>query len=205
MLMSLPAPSILDYDRKQILMAVWQFFPLWVSMLQQGLSSAIRSSTRGSITQEGLRRQSVKYLRVLYAVILLAAAANQMSTMQVMAMSKMFPHLFAEEYRHSFDFSNVFVPKAITASTKMDSIGSGIHLLLQYDELIGSTSMVLWALVQFFQARRVASQSLHKVGFATLSLLGFAITGPLGLAVAYVWARDELVFAHSSGDGKKKS
>ena len=32
--MSFPAPSVLNYDLKQCLVAFWQLFPVWVSLVQ---------------------------------------------------------------------------------------------------------------------------------------------------------------------------
>ena len=130
---------------------------------------------------------------------------NQASIAQLMATSRMFPSLFALEYRDIFNFGKVFVPKAIAASTKMDSIGSGAHLLLQYDSFIGSTSMIVWALAQLVQAHEAAAQPLKIVRWFAISLLTLALTGPLGLVVAYIWARDELVFARTMDGDKKKN
>ena len=204
-LMSLPAPSMLNHDRKQVLIVFWQFFPVWVSVCQQGISLAMRYLKIGISTQVPIEKRSMKAMRMLYAILLLGAAANQLSALQLIVTSKIFPDLFALDYRHAFDFSKVFVPKAITASTPMDSIGSGAHMLLQYDELIGSSAMLVWAFALFVQAREVATHALHISRIVILCLLTLVLGGPLGLAVAIIWARDELVFAHAIRDSKKNN
>ena len=203
-LVALPAPAILPHDRKQLFIALWQFFPLSVSVLQQGTSFILKALARSRTIPTGSQRQSMRALRVLYAMLLVAAAFSQISTIQLVAISNMFPGWFTLEYQRMFRFFDVFVPKAIAASTKMDSIGSGAHLLLQYDELIGSTSMVLWSLAQFAQIRERTGRSPDMLRVGILSLSTLAITGPLGLTVALVWARDELVFAQATSNGKKK-
>ena len=199
-LMSLPAPSIIDYDLKQWLMTVWQFFPVWVSMVQ-GIASYLISKVRdpsGASTSHMLRS-----LRVLYAGLLIVAGIGQVSTMTLVAMSKFFPGLFAPEFVGVFDFSRVFLPAAITPSTKMPSIGAGALLLFQYDQSIGSSSMALWSTVLFINTYRHGAIQQNGALMIVGGIILMALTGPLGYATACIWARDELIIADAEIEGKK--
>ena len=199
-LMSLPAPSIVNYDLKQWLMTVWQFFPIWVSMVQ-GIVSYLLSKLRKP--SQAPTTHIIRPMRVLYAGLLTVAGIGQVSTMTLVATSKFFPGLFAPEFVGVFDFSSVFLPAVITPSIKMPSIGAGALLLFQYDQSIGSTSMVLWSTVLFINTYR--NGAIHQNGALMIvgGIILMALTGPLGYATACIWARDELIFADAEIEGKK--
>ena len=195
-LMSLPAPSILDFSTKQNFVAFWQFFPLWISMLQSVIVFLMCSVSNGNIAGRDpvpTPKASMKNLRSLYILLIVVAAANQFSTLSVIAISKFFPGIFAPEHVGVMTFSRVFLPQAITASTKMPSIGEGALMLVQYDECIGSLSMALWAAVLLVQAYDTQRRSTNYATLAFYGVIAVVLTGPLGFAVACIWARDELV------------
>lgn len=203
-LMSLPAPSVITFEHKQVFMAIWQMFPLWVAILQAGLPY-LRANFIETPTQSvrSSRMPHLSSMRLLYTALLVVAGIGQISTMTLLAISKCFPNLFAPGYSGAFNPSNVFKPAAISPSTKMPSIGSGAVLLLQYDELVGSTSMAVFSSVIFFIAHKItrSSQSLASILAYGFSALVFA--GPLGYAVACIWARDELIALEAEHEDKK--
>ena len=193
-LMSLPAPSVVDHGAKQWLMSFWQFFPVWVSMVQ-GVVPYLLPRLRAERT--------VRSMRILYAGLLTAAGIGQVSTVTLLATSKFFPGLFAPEFVGVFDYSNVFMPAAISPSTKMPSIGAGALLLLQYDHSIGSASMALWATALFVSTYRGGATKQSVALIIVGGVLMTTLTGPLGYATACIWARDELILAEAEDDGKK--
>lgn len=85
----------------------------------------------------------------------------------------------------------------------MDSIGSGALMLMQYDQLVGSSAMALWASVLLLQARGVASKEPIIARLALKGVVSMILTGPLGYAVACIWARDELIFGNEVEESKK--
>ena len=199
-LMSLPAPSIIDHDLKQWFMTFWQFFPVWVSVVQGMVTYLLSRLGKANAVAS---THTLRSMRVLYIGLLTAAGIGQISTMALMATSKFFSGLFAPEFAGVFNPSNVFLPAAVSPSTKMPSIGAGALLLFQYDHLIGSASMCLWSTVLFVNACRNGaikqSMALIFVGGVTMMTL----TGPLGFVTACIWARDEMIIAEAEGDGKK--
>lgn len=199
-LMALPAPSVINHDLKQWLMILWQLFPVWVSVVQGVVSYTLSRLAGASGTS---RTHMLRSLRVLYAVLLATAGICQGSTLTLVATSKFFPGLFAPEFVGVFNPSNVFLPAAISPSTKMPSIGAGTFLLLQYDHLIGSTSMALWSTILFVNTYRNGATNLSVALMIFGGAIMMALTGPLGYATACIWARDELVIADADVDGKK--
>lgn len=196
-LMTLPAPSIIGFDQKQTFISIWQNFPVWVSLAQMILAWAIPVSGTPATPKV------MSPLRALYVGLIVVAGAGQVTTLTLLAASKFLPGLFAPEYVGSFSLGKVFVPAAITPTTKMPSLVSGSLLTLQFDQLIGSTSMALWSTALLVDAYRNG-----KSGYSIASLVAgaaavMALTGPLGYVTACIWARDELIFAEATGDGKK--
>lgn len=199
-LMSLPAPSIIDHDLKQWFMTFWQFFPVWVSVVQGVVPYLLPRLGEAS---GGPKIRMLRSMRILYAGLLVIAGIGQVSTMALLATSNFFPGLFAPEFVGVFSPFAVFVPAAISPSTKMPSIGAGALLLLQYDQIIGSTSMALWSTVLLIHTFRngATHQSIALIFVGGVVLM--ALTGPLGYATACIWARDELIVADAGADGKK--
>ena len=199
-LMSLPAPSIIDHDLKQMLMSFWQVFPAWVSIIQGIIPYLLPRLGKAS---EARSTQKPKWMRVLYASLIITAGIGQVSTVTLMATSKFFPGLFAPEFVGVFNPSNVFLPAATSASIKMSSIGAGALLLFQYDHLIGLTAMALWSTVLFANTYRSGTTDQSLVLMIIGSVILLALTGPLGYATACIWARDELIITDAEVDGKK--
>ena len=199
-LMSLPAPSVIDYDLKQCLMTFWQFFPVWVSVVQGVVSCLLpRSGEASGVT----KTPTLKSMRVLYAGLLTTAGIGQTAAMTLMATSKFFPGLFAPEFVGVFDPLNVFLPAAISPSTKMPSIGAGALLFLQYDHYIGSAAMALWSTTLLVNTYRNGATKQSVPLMLVGGVVMMALTGLLGYTTACIWARDELIIAEAEGDGKK--
>lgn len=215
-MMALPAPSVLSYERKQMMIANWHAFPLYVGVAQLLISFALRSlfssneikAKRAQQTQSQEELKSnIWALRVLYAFLLLCGARDQLTTNHFVFLAQAFPALFAPESRGLWSFTNVFGQKSITPSVKMDSVGSGALLFLQYDENIGNVALILWAAVLFVRARRRNDGLRNKVHVGIVLGVGFvtvAFTGAMGLATGLIWGRDEIVFFTERGKEEER-
>ncbi|MCJ1469009.1 hypothetical protein MMC07_007641 [Pseudocyphellaria aurata] len=204
-LAALPSPSIISFDRKQSFMAIWQMFPLWVQLLQLALPFLFKtfySSLSRKPPSSGPRRQGIGALRFAYIFMLTIAASTHIATLTLLFTSKFFPALFATPFIGVFNPANVFWPVTMSASHQMSSIGSGAMLVIQYDEIIGSVAVVLWALFLLTTALQRFSSQVGVAGSTTAAwavIFDFvtftALVGPLGYAVIAMWSRDELIFA----------
>ena len=204
-LMSLPAPSVISHDLKQWLLAFWQFFPVWVSLVQGAVSYLLSGLQEESSGASSISR--VRWMRPLYAGLLTGAGLGQAKTLTLMWTSSFLPGLFADDFVGVFDFSNVFLPAATSPYAKTPSIGAGGFLLLQYDYFIGSISMALWSTVLFANTYRNGTIDRSLAVMIAGGVVMLAVTGPLGYATAFAWARDELLVAadaEAEADGGKK-
>ena len=200
-LFSLPAPSVVSFDQKQVLMSIWQAFPLWVSLANQVFKRTMPLLFPGFSTST--KANNTMAIRIVYIFGLIAAGIVRVSVLTLSFTSILLPSLYAPEFAAAFAPSKVFLPTAITPATKMPSIGAGILLLFQYDQLVGSTAVLAWANLLYVKAREKALSPADWaklfVGNATLATLA----GPEACAVALIWARDEMILSRTGGRGKK--
>ena len=147
-------------------------------------------------------------MRAVYIFILCVSASAHIATLTLLFTSKFFPALFAAPFTGVFNPVNVFWPVAMSTSYQMSSIGSGAMMLIQFDEIIGSVAVVLWALfLSTTMFRRSSSQATGtKAATVWASVFGFVmltpLVGPLGYAGIAMWGRDESIFAGEKERGK---
>ena len=114
--------------------------------------------------------------------------------------------MFAPEFRGIFNPSNVFQPASLLPSKKMGFVGEGAFQLLQYDEMCGSTALLVWSAAllanKYAETRPISLWTVVRL-FASSAIL-VTLFGLSGCAVALTWARDELVF-EEKGSAEKKS
>lgn len=208
-LLTLPAPSIISFDEKQYFMAVWQTFPIWVEFLQWSISLLHRifmsSKAKRIVTSETPDTQWYATLRAVYVSILAIAGSTHIMTVTLLAALKIFPDLFAAKFDGMLSPSAVFWPTAFSSSTKMTSIGSAALLQLQFDEIIGSAAVALWATVLFARELR-KNKKVRKTYMLVLNFIfKTALVGPIGYAVICIWARDELIFKKQIEESAKRN
>lgn len=199
--MFLPAPSIVSVGTKQALAAAWQPFPIYTSVLTSICSLLPSyffsdSDKSGPATLRGLRRT---YAFALACAVILRIAAWALS-LTALAFPTLFPENVAAELHPLRVFVNT-LPR-LSPSVQVTSAGEGALWFLQWDDLIGSTALLLWALALYKAAHQQVSVELRwaELGWKVV-LLSVAI-GPVGAAVVLIWARDELVFEKASRRGE---
>ena len=118
-LLALPAPSMVDYQTKQVLMSSWQVFPLWIAIAQQCLTIIF-----GNFDVKGKIRKLTLH-RAVYLFAILVALATHVATFAIVGLSSLIPELFATEYRDAFTFSSVFWPRMLLQVSPVETIGRG--------------------------------------------------------------------------------
>ena len=208
-LLALPAPSVLTYDQKQTFIAFWQVFPIWVEILQQIFSftfaSLSNNGPKQKLSSRDSNRVTMATLRFVYLFALVIAGVTRITTVMLSWTSKGLPKLFAPEFQGLLHPSKVFLPQSFFASRKMNSIGEGAFQFLQYDEMTGSSALVIWSVALYFQAYlRTVTFSVRIALKAILAfMVSTALFGPCGSAVCFIWARDGMIFDEMDKHDKK--
>lgn len=202
--MALPAPSVVSHERKQLFIAIWQVFPLYIALFQQIIPSIRRYFVKPYIIENEIyKKRTVGTMRTAYTLMLTVATITRVSAWTVPLSSILFPSIFAPDTVNSLTPLAVFKPAAVTASVKMPSIAAGSLLFLQHDEMVGAAATVIWSLALYLNASGKKTMS----SWVSLAVKGAGIAtiaGPQGFAVAAVWARDEIIFANDQTEKKSR-
>lgn len=195
-MLALPAPSMQSFEAKQTWMAVWQGFPIWVAAFQQIVKRYM--SFMLLKPDQPPPERNMKPLSRVYLFLFVVAAGSHLAAMTLMVTSTLFPSILPAGYAGAFNLFKVMVPSAITAGTTMSDVGSGALMLLQYDEIVGSTAVLLWASFLYLQAhKRFHGTGIWLETAGVLALLT-TLAGPVGCAVFLMSARDQMVFAQKN-------
>lgn len=192
LLWGLPVPSVLTYDQKQIAMVLWQGFPFFSSIFQQISKRALRAwfpvVSRNSLADK------LWVLRGVYVFSLLLGTIPHISALTLSFASLIYPTLFSSTCVHDLNPFKVFIPITASHLTEMASLAHGLLLLLQYDQIVGGISTLIWA---FTMLRKIWVENRIEVHWIVSAfLMGFLtiLTGPVGCAIVLIWIRDEIAF-----------
>ncbi|KAL8949356.1 MAG: hypothetical protein Q9222_004530 [Ikaeria aurantiellina] len=196
-LVALPAPSTISYEMKQVFMAIWQVFPLSVGLLQVIIPfmSSYFNGANGSKNDPG---RTIGRMRTVYPMMMTVAVVSRISTWTIAISTILFPSIFASGFVHLLTPTAVFAPMAATSSVKVPSIAAGAFQFLQYDEMVGAAATVLWSAALYINGAKGNTLGAW-LKLITIGIAVEAVAGPQGFAVAAVWARDEMIFAHGNG------
>lgn len=188
--MLIPAPDVVTFDQKQLLIALWQPWPVYVSILLTIVSLLFSGSTRDNSPFK-LR----KSLRAAYTFALTHSALNHVIAWTVSLLTLAKPEFFNEKYLHLLHPAQVFGPynPFTNGDLTVKDIGHGVHIFLQWDFLIGTTAVLIWAVTVNAVARCKVEGKVGWLGLLFKTATSVLLTGPVGAAVQLVWERDELV------------
>jgi hypothetical protein len=185
--MLLPSPGIVTLDQKQLLIALWHPWPAYLSFALT-IVSLVSSNKNNSPTK--LRAS----LRATYTFALIHGAIGHITSWTISLYSVAKPAFFNSEVLHSLHPSQVFGLTSPFSDFRASSLSEGIHIFLQWDSLIGSSSILLWAAIANVLAqRKVQGGQVAWPSFLFKIAYSLVFTGPIGTAVRLVWDRDELV------------
>jgi hypothetical protein len=198
-LMALTPPNAVfkDHSSKQFYTALSQLWPVSISVSQLILPMAISIVTPGinAVTEHDKKVKSLKYLRRCYTFALIAATSSHLIAFGIPLLAHLFPTLFSLAYLPQLQLSNVYVPRSpLPPVQRITSVVDGILIFVQWDLLIGSLAVLIWAVTLRVQAQAGGLGAFEWLeGLIKMTAL-VCVSGPVGAAVAVVWERDEMVF-----------
>lgn len=203
--LTLPSPQVSTYAQQQVAIVIWVLFPLWVAGLQAGLyalSTNLLSAERPPQSTAELGAENIRSLRLMYASAFGLCLIAHIAILSLSMISFVFPMLFAPGYPSAFHPLRLMFPANPSTAS---SIGEGSMNFLQWDQWIGYSAALLWAMTQHQNAR---SKKETVQGWMVLlaKVAGLtAIAGPGGALIAVTWARDEFLLAVDTDQPKGKA
>lgn len=183
---ALTTPGIVSVDIKQILIALWQPWPGYASLLAFVAHLLLPREDISSISQRIA-------LRMFYSAAFWPAAVTHAVGWSVAITSLILPALFNERIVHALHPREVFGVTWPSSNLRIRSLGEGVHAFLQWDYLIGCHAVLLWAAAMNVFAQRKVTGRVNWFRLAT-TIVGCGILfGPVAAAVRLTRLRDELV------------
>lgn len=203
-LLVFPLGETMTTDLKQILIAIWQPWPIYISLLTTVAHLLFSPFVSNDKNGEG-GRATLSSLRTVYAVAFGHTAITHLIPRVLSLFTMIEPRFFNETFAAALHPCKVFqVALPWTQPTlQVSDVGTGVHIFLRWDYIIGSTGVLLWALTLYRNAHRAILDKPGCLGLLVKVGLLAVFAGPVGAAVELMWERDELV-VHETGGLKSR-
>ncbi|KAK7533943.1 uncharacterized protein J3D65DRAFT_631872 [Phyllosticta citribraziliensis] len=199
MAMALPAPDVVSHDFHQIAIALWQPFPLWISLAWYALRPLF--ATRATTERLSAPGKTYAALTRLHVFALTLAVTSHVSAFTLSFGTLLAPSAFAPHIVDAFEPLSVFLPRPTAPGVALP-LNEGILRFLQWDEAVSCAAALVWAGTVYRGDTR--EKGSFFAGLLGRSLLWTVVGGPAAAVVALVWARDEVVLCGAVDDGKEK-
>ncbi|CAG8234361.1 unnamed protein product [Penicillium salamii] len=185
-LMVLPAPMVISTDQKQIFIAIWQAWAISVGIITTLAFYLLSPWIKDDLPSDH---------RGVYAFAFVTATVPHLISWTISLASVVAPALFHDQYVQALCPSKVFELPSPWDSVNFPvrDVSVGAHLFLRWDCLIGSTSILVWAVTLYVKACRVGGEPVNWGVLGVKIALLTILTGPIGSAVALMWERDNLI------------
>lgn len=188
-LMSLHAPTYISFEQKTNLVRLWQIFPV-LCYISQHFWKYLFSLHPTSTSNLHFRLQT---LNRVYSFGIWCAAATHLGTWSISLLAYFFPTLFASGIAHRLVPKAVFLPPMPWWNVRADSIATGSHWFLQWDEILACSMYLLWACSLYLEAKKQAGRTTaisEVLGLVFSALL----VGPAGAVLVALQGRDDIAF-----------
>lgn len=177
-LSSLPAPASISVPSKQLFIASWQGWPLYIA-LAVGIAHSLRYGYRRSRPQQLFRHA--------YAFALACSIISHVGLLSISFLSIYPKSPFLSLHSADLHPQSLLVPRLPWQEVKITSLESGVLRFLHWDYSISSTGALLWCYDVYWEDRMrgkgwIAFFSLSSQ-LATMSLA----FGPCSVALALYW------------------
>lgn len=197
LLLVLPAPAAVSVETHQKLIALWQPFPIYNTILVFVLSK-LYSPSSAAPSSEASRKEYLESAEKFYTFLLTFAAITHIPAL---LLTQLPPETFlaispeiVSRIQNSVipvSFSTVYVPRPPLPSWKAISLADGIHTFLHWDTYVSSAAALVWVLVLRSKAGAGDGSSGLSIGSVIKYLALVALTGPFGLLAYLMWEREE--------------
>jgi hypothetical protein len=197
-MLCLPSPSFVSLEQKQTWLTIWNVFPVPVTLTHHILSILAGPIFAHPRYNASTIKSTLSSTKSIYAFAFSLATFTHIVSCSISLSSLLFPDLFSPGIAEELNPTRVFLP---IMSCEYTEWPLGIHRLLQWDNFVGSTSVLAWAALLLLNAYQI-SGTKSKVPLV-LKVLSFSIiSGYVGAAAILLWERDEVLLGYD-GVGRK--
>lgn len=190
---SLPA-SLISTHTRQGFLALWQIFPLIISIAHRALVFVRRALGTSPQSHSGNNTASIESARSVYKQLLCLAADVHLATIALVTVPQL-QHALGWSAAAPFDIGAVFRPMSAFAPHQVEDLAEGSQTLLLYDMYCGCAAAAVWALSLSYVAS--GSRVSAVVWTARKLMLRSLLVGPGGAVLWAFWDRDEEMLART--------
>jgi len=195
LLISLPGITIHGVNTKHTLAGWYQQWNLYISSCHHVYAVCWRASNPQPIQPSV--EETLKSLERIYGFVFAMAAVTHWAPILV-SLAEMLRSAMAGKTASRFlQPRDVLLPASPFSDRKAESASEGGRWLIQWDVVTGTTATILWAAGLYFDACRALSLPAPYGKMAYRTMWWGALGGPMGVPVAYLWSRDELVYTYA--------
>ena len=169
---ALPAPAVIAYRTKQQLIATWQGWPLYTSLLLE--------TSRLMRHKQSTRRQDLK--RACRFALACSTAGHLIFWWQAMSGT----HTGYAATLTGSKFYQAYLPPVPWREPQMTSVERGILRFLQWDYTISASALLVWVAAVH---RQIAQQGNRHYSWASSigGIIGAILLGPCSVATVLYW------------------
>ncbi|KAK8220754.1 hypothetical protein IWZ01DRAFT_18490 [Phyllosticta capitalensis] len=198
--MALPSPALVSHEFHQTAVAVWQPFPLWISLAWYVMRPLF--ATRSTTERLSAPGKTYAALSRVHVFALFLAVSSHVCAMTLSLGTVLVPNAFAPHIVMAFDPIGVFLPR-VTSPGALYPMNEGVLRFLQWDEAVSCAAALVWAGAVYRGDTR--EKGSFFAGLVGRMLLWTVVGGPAAAVVALVWARDESILCAAVDEGKDVS
>lgn len=195
-LISLPSPELISTKRRQSFLAIWQLFPIYVTIWQYVLAFFTRISYLGREQTSPNPVSRLEYTRGVYRNILMLTSVFHFIPIAYMFSPGVRSTFSGTVEVGSIDLKTVFVPMSAFSPRQIESVAEGCQIFLQYDMYCAFGAMLLWVIYLSYEDSGYSVFPALKTAWKFL--VRTLLVGPGGAILWFFWDRDEKFLSNFS-------
>jgi len=191
----LPTPSVISGSTMHVFQAIWQPFPVYMTIIQSQAKRLQPSGDKKGSTGSSVSSAYLPAISQVYQIIIALSALIHIPTILLLLLP---PGVFAPFSAKLAEWAtlslvDVLVPPFPSLSWKMQSLAEGVHVFLLWDFYMTAVSSLIWAVALLHTAYLVNKEGIPWAAVGTKLVLWTAIGGPFAAATVILWERDTLL------------
>lgn len=178
-------PGLLGFGTRQIVLALWQFFPFWVALWQFDLMVFVSAYDLAPASANSV--SAPRFANRAYGAVLALTAATHLTTLAYIIFPEQLHSFFPGLDVSSITVAATLIPGSVSNPVQIKHLAEGFLTLLQYDMHLSTNSLLLWSLYQTYSLDNDISA---VVTAAAKSAYRIVLVGPAGAALWNIWDRD---------------
>lgn len=196
----LPAPRFLSHRVKDTITGWYQQWHLIISAIHYSTVRLMGTFHDYEVNESHylpMSESKVYVLRANFVFAMALAAIPYFVVSTTSTTSWLAPTLFNPKTVKSLHPKWILLPTWPRSGVRARNIDEGVQWLIQWDYLLGTIAMLIWAALLVTSATNKQGHQVYSLGAELLNcILYFLIGGPNGVVVGLIWEREEVVFRY---------